>query len=137
MGQGKLKVSAGIDAFNQESCYGYINCINTLHAEIEGVIRQFYSIENPDRDKLPFPVINEFVKTRAERKFRSNDALGLPQYFMKYFKEVYLKDFNSKTGQIDLSRHSTAHGVAPAEVYTKTRAIQAILLLDQLFFIFV
>jgi hypothetical protein len=35
-------------------------------------------------------------------------------------------------GDIDLSRNSNAHGVASSEQYTRQKALQAILLLDQM-----
>jgi hypothetical protein len=48
--------------------------------------------------------------------------------------EVVFKDFDLKTGKVDLSRHAVSHGVADQKEYTKVKALQAILIIDQMYF---
>ena len=43
-------------------------------------------------------------------------------------------DFDVDTGNIGLSRNTVGHGVAEAEQYTKSRALQMILVFDQIYF---
>ena len=54
--------------------------------------------------------------------------------FLQYLKEVVFANFDVNQGKVDLSRHSSSHGVAEVEKYTKERALQMILILDQIFF---
>ena len=42
------------------------------------------------------------------------------------------RGFDLEHGTVDLSRHSVAHGVAAADQYTRIRALQVILSLDQM-----
>ncbi len=58
----------------------------------------------------------------------------MPSAFLNYLKDIVFADFNLETGQLDLSRHSSSHGVAKAEDYTKAKALQTILVLDQIYF---
>jgi hypothetical protein len=61
--------------------------------------------------------------------------LGFPTIIYDYLNITIFNNFNPLlNGKIDLSRHSTSHGVANAEDYTKIKALQAILTLDQLYF---
>ena len=64
----------------------------------------------------------EYVKEKAEGKFGTRGSLGFPGIF------------DIATGQVDLSRHSVSHGVADRTKYTRSKAIQAILILDQMYF---
>lgn len=54
--------------------------------------------------------------------------------FIKYLDSWFFKGFNLSTGELDLSRHSTAHGVAPADAFTRERALLGFLILEQIFF---
>ena len=60
-------------------------------------------------------------------------SLGFPDIFFKYLGEIFFKNFDLKTGDVDLSRNTASHGVAKAEDYTKTKALQGILILDQIY----
>ena len=74
-----------------------------------------------------------YIEQKAKNKFISMESLGFPDIFYKYLKEVLFKSFDLKKDEVDLSRHSTAHGVAKPEQFTKDRALQAILTLDQMY----
>ena len=54
--------------------------------------------------------------------------------FFKYLGDVVFKSFNLDTGEINVSRHSVSHGVAKAEDYNQMKALQGILVLDQMSF---
>jgi len=89
---------------------------------------------NTKKKKPSFPELVEYVKQKAEGKFGPRGSLGFSDVFYRYLNEVVFRDFDLTTGQIDLSRHSALHGVADQTKYTKNKAIQAILILDQMYF---
>lgn len=123
---------AGIEAYLTMTEAGYITCIKTLYSEIEGIIRLSYFAVN-GRDPR-FPDLVKYVESKVSQKFTSPDSLAFPGIFYAYLKEVIFRDFNLATGDIELSRHTTSHGVAEAKRYTRNRALQAILTLDQMYF---
>ena len=125
-------LEAGIEAYLLETPAGYINCVKTLYSEIDGIVRMRYVDE---KKKEPnFRELLDYVKQKAEGKFGPKESLGFSDVFYRYLNEVVFKNFDLKMGQIDLSRHSAMHGVAEHTQYTKNKAIQAILILDQMYF---
>lgn len=132
--KGKQKIlEAGIEAYLLGTEAGYINCVKTLYSEIDGIVRMRY-VDEKKKKKPNFPELVEYVKQKAEGKFGPRESLGFSDVFYRYLNEVVFRNFDLTTGQIDLSRHSVLHGVADQTKYTRTRAIQAILILDQMFF---
>ena len=81
-----------------------------------------------------FEELIDFVKEKAEGKFGPRISLGFPDVFYNYLKETIFQNFDLKTGQVDLSRHTVSHGVAEQMEYTRTKAMQAILIVDQMYF---
>lgn len=125
-------LEAGIDAYLLETRAGYITCVKTLYSEIEGIVRIRYVVE---KGKDPnFEELINFVKEKAQGKFGPRKSLGFPDVFYDYLKETIFQNFDLKTGQVDLSRHTVSHGVAEQMEYTRTKAMQAILILDQMYF---
>lgn len=125
-------LEAGIDAYLSGTQKGYINCVKTLYSEIEGIIRIRYVDE---KGKNPnFTELIDFVKQKAEGKFEPRQSLGFPDVFYRYLNQIVFRDFDLSSGQVDLSRHSVSHGVAEPTKYTRTKAIQAILTIDQMYF---
>ena len=130
---GKRKIlEAGIEAYLLATESGYINCLKTLYSEIEGIIRLKYMEEEGSAPS--FGDLIEYVKEKAEGKFGTRGSLGFPGVFYRYLKEAVFQSFDIATGQVDLSRHSVSHGVADRTKYTRSKAIQAILILDQMYF---
>jgi hypothetical protein len=125
-------LEAGVDAYLLGTQAGYINCVKTLYSEIDGIVRMRYVDEK--KKKPSFPELVDYVKQKAEGKFGPRKSLCFSDVFYRYLNEVVFKNFDLKTGQIDLSRHSALHGVADQTQYTKNKAIQAILVLDQMYF---
>jgi hypothetical protein len=54
--------------------------------------------------------------------------------FLTYLRDVVFARFDTVSGRVAMSRNSSSHGVAPAELYTQERALQTILVLDQIYF---
>lgn len=129
----KVLLQAGLEAYLEDTQSGYINCIKTLHSEIDGILRISYFRENGHEPKK-FKQLKNYIQKKAKTKFVSMNSLGFPDIFFDYLNEVILRSYNQNTGEIDLSRHSAMHGIAKPEDYTKAKALQAILILDQMFF---
>jgi hypothetical protein len=48
---------------------------------------------------------------------------------------IYIfQNFDLSTGDIDLSKHTASHGYSSPDQYTKAKGLQAILVLDKLYF---
>jgi len=130
----KELIQAGINAFLCFDNAGYINCIKTLLTEAEGIIRlQHFGDTGKDR-KVGVPELLDYLIERGKTKSGSDYSLLLPFPFLDYLRNVVFSQFDLATGQVDLSRHSSSHGVAPASAYTRTKALQSILILDQIYF---
>ena len=128
----KSILESGIEAFLQDTSSGNITCIKTLLPEIEGVIRlqHFHDI---GEDKK-FDEFLSHLLEKGRHKTGSDYTLFLPLHFVTYLRDVLFAPFSLKEGQIPLSRHSSGHGVAAAKAYTRERALQAILVLDQIWY---
>lgn len=131
--QDKQKIiEAGISAFLQGNNSGYINCINTIYPQIEGIMGFDFFKEHGK--KPTFNELKEYIKNKAQNRFSSKDSLGFHEYFYEYLDKDIFQKFDLSTGKIDLARHSLAHGYAKQEDFTKAKALQALLILNQLFF---
>ena len=126
-------LQAGIDAFLGGTKSDYINCIKTLYSEIEGIMRSLYFEDSGERTRHIQKLINRLIEV-GQRKVEDDQSLLLPQYFADYLVENIFKEFDHETGEVDLSRHTALHGVALEEDYKPERALQALLILDQIYF---
>ena len=101
---------------------------------MEGIIRLQYFRDTGKGKKVRLQDLLTHLVEKGKTKSGSDYSLFLPLPFLNYLKDIVFADFDLETGQVDLSRHSSSHGVAKAEAYTKTKALQAILVLDQIYF---
>lgn len=125
-------IGAGISAFFANTSDGNINCIKSLIPEIEGVIRLSFHREN---GKSPSTAeLKIFLAGKAKQRFSSEDSFGFPGLFADYLNEVIFKGFDIEKDIVELSRHSVGHGVATEEMFTRARALQCVLTLDQIYF---
>ncbi len=127
-------LQAGTNAFLRGDSENYINCIKTLLSETEGIIRFQYFADTGKGRKVKVTELLTHLSEKGKTKTGSAHSLLLPLPFFDYLKNVVFADFDLETGKVDLSRHSSSHGVAKAEAYTKIKALQAILVLDQVYF---
>jgi hypothetical protein len=124
-------LQAGISAFLGDTQDGNINCIKNLLTEVDGILRIQYHLDTGEgrpHGTQPLDHITEKCKTRTG----SDDSLFFPELFLSYLKDVVFRNFKLETGQLDLSRHTSSHGVAAAIEYTRAKALQSILVLDQM-----
>lgn len=127
-------IKAGIDAYLLDKETGFINCIKTLTSEVEGIIRIHYFKETGKGKKVCFSHLTKHVREQGREKSGSDFSLYLVRPFFDYLENIFFADFNLEKGDITLSRHSSSHGVAKPEDYHKIKAIQTILVLDQIYF---
>ena len=125
-------IKAGVSAFLSNSEEGNINCIKNLVPEIEGIIRLSY---HKDFNKRPSTEdLKNYLIGKAKEKFPSEDSFGFTGLFADYLNDVIFKGFDVENGTVDISRHSVGHGVAKEDHFSRSRALQCILTLDQIYF---
>lgn len=129
----KKILQAGINAFLSGKDEGYINCLKNLLSEVGGIINLQY-FNDTGKGKASFPQLSNYITKKGKTKAGSDSSLLLPLSFLRYLNDVIFSNFDLESGKIDPSRHSSSHGVARAETYTKIKALQAILVLDQIYF---
>ncbi len=130
----KVIIEAGINAYLQNTPDGCINSIKNLLTEIEGVLRRIFHIETGIGNGIKSHKLVSHIIEKARRKTGSNITLFLPESFLEYLQNVVFANFDVEKGDFDLSRNSASHGVASDEQYTRSRALQAILILDQIYY---
>jgi hypothetical protein len=130
----KVILESGIRAYLRNDPEGFIACIKILLTEIEGIIRLHYFSETGKGKDVHVPDLIQHIFEKGKAKTGSEDSLLFPRDFLHYMKEAIFPKFDLEQGGVALSRHTSSHGVAKAEDYTKDRAVQMILILDQLYF---
>jgi len=127
-------LQAGINAFLRNDNEGNINCIKNLLSEVDGIITVQHFKDTGESKGIHKHELLQHLIEKGKVKSGSDDSLLLALPFLMYLNDVVFSCFDLKTGQIGLSRHSSSHGVADADVYTRARALQALLVLDQICF---
>ena len=130
----KSIIESGIDSYLNDNSKGFIACIKTLLPEVEGIIRLHYFEETGKGKDVYVPDLINHIVDKGRIKSGSDLCLFLPRAFFEYLKDSIFPKFDLEKGDISLSRHTSSHGVAKAEHYTKSRALQMILILDQIYF---
>lgn len=120
-----------VDAFRSQKT---ISTIKIAVTEIDGILREahsnVYGVSTSNQGKLL-----KFAVSEAERKAGGTDTLLFPAAFKNYLQTYTFKNFDPDGPGISAgSRHAVAHGAADPKTYTMTRALQALLTLDQLAF---
>ncbi len=106
----------------------YISAIHILYPRIEGIMRFLY------RGNKKFPTSDDIIKELVNRTKEKNVWLSFqfPDDFRDFIKSSYFKGFDIKENRLNLSRHSLGHGTTSEDEFTRIRAFQAILILDQI-----
>ena len=130
----KIILESGIDSYLKGGDQGFIGCIKTLLPEIEGIIRLHYFEETGKGRNVKIPELISHIVEKGKIKTGSEFSLFFPRAFFEYLNKSVFPNFDLEQGDISLSRHTSSHGVAKAEDYTKVRALQMILILDQIYF---
>lgn len=130
----KSILESGIHSYLNDDTKGFIACIKILLTEIEGIIRFHYFKETGKGKDVHIPDLITHIIDKGRIKSGSELSLFLPRAFFQYLKESIFPQFDLEKGAISLTRHTSSHGVAKAEDYNKIRALQMILILDQIYF---
>jgi hypothetical protein len=120
-------------AINAYKANDPVAVLKIILTEIEGILANAHMAQVGTRAKLK--QLLEFARAAAERKSGAPDTLLFPAAFAKYHERYTYANFDPSAGTGDAgSRHAVGHGAAVAESYTKARALQALLTLDQFAF---
>jgi len=110
-----------------------IAAIKIAITEIEGVLRSAYA-----NAAVPKPRIHhllDFAIESAVSKSGAGDTLLLPEAFARYLGAYTFAQFDPASGTSHAgSRHAVGHGAADPTSFTKAKALQVLLTLDQLAF---
>lgn len=129
----KTLIETGIDGYLQDTQKGYISCIKTLYSEIEGILAFLYLGDTKKYTNSSSKLLN-LLKEKGFSRTRGYNSALLPDIFCDYLQNYLFPQFDLLNGAVALSRHTSSHGVADACTYTKEKALQAILILDQIYF---
>jgi hypothetical protein len=110
-----------------------VPAIKIALTEIEGILADAYRAVHGKGARIN--ALLEFAVASAEQKAGQPDTLLFPTAFAHYLRSHTFADFDpaGNAGNAS-SRHAVGHGAAAADTYTLTRALQALLTLDQLAF---
>jgi hypothetical protein len=107
--------------------------IKIVLTEIEGILAAAYRATHGKSAKTK--TLIQFALEAAAQRAGATDTLFFPAVFGQYLVHYTFADFDP-SGPLGSagSRHAVGHGAADATTYTQTRALQALLTLDQLSF---
>jgi hypothetical protein len=108
--------------------------IKILLTEIEGILNEAYRAAH-DGQGAKLKDLLTFAEASAAQRAGSSNTLLFPMAFGRYLVQNTFANFDpvAATGTAS-SRHAVGHGAAAQDSYTMSRALQAILTLDQLAF---
>lgn len=108
--------------------------IKILLTEIEGILNEAYRAAH-DGQGAKLKDLLTFAEASAAQRAGSSNTLLFPMAFGRYLAQNTFANFDpvAATGTAS-SRHAVGHGAAAQDSYTMSRALQAILTLDQLAF---
>jgi hypothetical protein len=122
----KLLLSEGVTLFSEGR---YIPSIKTLLTEIEGILRERHVPRTSGRqgiDKVLAVAFEDLLK------FAGSDSIYFPEQFISYLNSSIFAHFDPDQPATEATRNTVGHGRAPSESYTAVRALQTILVLDQI-----
>lgn len=110
------------------------SAIKIILTEIEGILNDAHKTVHGGKGARIKDLL-AFAQTSAEQRAGGPDTLLFPLAFGRYLASHTFANFDpvADTGTAG-SRHAVGHGAAVQDSYTMTRALQAILTLDQLAF---
>ena len=130
----KLLIETALNAYIRNTNEGFITCIKIVLTELEGILRHNLFNETGQGKDVHVKDLLKHIVDKGIDKTGSEISLFLPRYFLKYLEKSVFAQFDIEAGILPLSRHTSSHGMAKTEDYTKCRALQMILILDQIYF---
>jgi hypothetical protein len=123
----------GIKSLKANSFEGNYLASKVFYTQAEGLIRQSLFEEEKTNPRTTH-ILWEFMENRAKVKAGCESSLFFETSFSEFLQKHVYKGFNLEEGSVELSRNSISHGVAKTNEYTRDKAVQGLLILDQLFF---
>lgn len=121
-------VSSALDAFERGD---WLTVSALLLPRLEGVLRSHYA-----RLGRKGPTSKSLAETAVEDRSgrRHEHSLIFPARFKTYLEKTFFawEDFSDPTAVEHVTRHSTAHGVAPENKLDRKQAVLSVLILRQL-----
>jgi hypothetical protein len=108
----------------------FVSCTGLLFPRIEGILRTHHTSLGTANRPSPGNLTNSAVASRIDNE----KCLLLPHRFAAYLRDIYFANFNPVAQDIDVSRHSVAHGVATASEFNRKSALLGLLVVHQLFY---
>lgn len=110
-----------------------VACLKIVLTEIEGIIQDAHIADTGAGAKID--KLLEYIAKQGIQKAGSGESLFFPKEFLDYLAKYTFGNFDPRAPIAGVvSRHSVGHGGVAAENYTQMRALQAILVLDQIAF---
>ena len=107
-----------------------VSCTALLFPRIEGILRTHHSIFDTQQPPRP----ENLTELAVAAKIENDKCLLLPRRFAAYLRDVYFANFDPDAENIEVSRHSIAHGVANPSKFDYKSALIGILTAHQLFY---
>ncbi len=107
-----------------------VSCTALLFPRIEGILRTHHSIFDAQQPPRP----ENLTELAVAAKIENDKCLLLPRRFAAYLRDVYFANFDPDAENIEVSRHSIAHGVANPSKFDYKSALIGILTAHQLFY---
>jgi hypothetical protein len=107
-----------------------------LFPRIEGIMRGYHECQDHKGRASQDDIVQAVVGKAKTGKH--GYSLLLPHKFREYLQRVYFADFHTDKPETTkvISRHTVAHGVAPAEAFNLKASTLGLLIVDQLSFYF-
>ena len=115
-------------AVERFQCDDHISCTGLLIPRIEGILRTHHTSLGTQAP----PSTSNLTRSAVASKSQRDRSLLLPFRFARYLQDVYFADFKPSVKDINVSRHSVAHGVADAGKFDQKSAVISILTVHQL-----
>ncbi len=113
----------------------FISCISVLFPRIEGILRDFQSIQGQPEKAKQKDLAGTVLSSGVNPKNHQYSPL-LPLRFNQYLEEVYFANFDPIRTDNDLSRNTVGHGVATKDNFNLKGSTLGFLILDQLSYYF-
>ena len=118
-------------AFERYLAGDFISATSILYPRIEGLMRSYHQASSAGGNASSRRLAELSTSTVPED--RRSASLLLPERFRRYLDDVYFAKFEPSSPEV-VSRHSVAHGVAPADKFDLKAATIGLLTLEQLAF---
>ena len=116
-------------AVNRYRAGDYISAVSILFPRIEGILRGYHRVSRSGEKISQSALVQAAVDNNPNVQHKH--SLLLPTKFRDYLLEIFFENFDPEKPE-NLTRHTVAHGVAPATDFNLKGATLGFLILQQL-----